>query len=131
MRLQLLALLVALTAMSARADVGVEMRVSGDDSTENSCAFDLIYTDFGANYAKVDHVYEVHAKGAQILHCSDAVTPDYVDTSCRAVPGAKIDHTCADLTKVRPLAIRCYDAAGAETPCGPLKIRGSDIFTFD
>lgn len=123
---------VALSAGCALADVGVEIQFDGYDETAKQCEFAFAYTDFGAGFSKIDFAYEVHVRGQQIRHCTDIVTEEFTDTSCRVMPDVEnIEHTCDEITKVRPVVIRCFDAGGSQAECGPIKIRGSDIFTFN
>ena len=122
----------ACVALPAHADVGIEIQFDGYDAALKQCDFAFAYTDFGAGFSRIDFAYEIFVGGQQVSLCTDQVSDEYTETSCRAVPDAPTnEYTCEDISRVRPAALRCFDAGDLRAECGPMRIRGSEKFTFD
>ena len=131
MRLSTLAIAGLLAATPAQGDVGITMEIDGYSDLFKECEFSLYYEDFDAGYSKILLAYEVHIRGELMKNCRVTFEDGYANTECNGVPGVDDDHQCDELSKVRPTGVACWDAGGAETGCGTLKIRGPEVFTFD
>jgi len=114
----------------AAADVGVEMQVDGYSELFKECEFGFAWTDFDAGFERVMFSYEVHVRGELIKNCRATLTQDATETECQGVPGVEDDHTCEELTKVKPVGLSCF-TGGQKADCGQLLIRGDDAFSFD
>ncbi len=114
----------------ARADMGLVMDVQGNSELFKECEFSIGF-DAPEAYASAVLGYEIHINDTPTFICNARWTRDAnIDTSCDA-PGFTGGYTCETMTKVRPVSLSCFDAAGADLDCGQVRLYGPEIFSLD
>ncbi|MEM7191140.1 MAG: hypothetical protein AAF439_16125 [Pseudomonadota bacterium] len=121
---------IAAPTSYAIADVGIEMQVDGYSELFKECEFGFAWTDFDAGFDRVLFSYEVHVRGGLVKNCRATLTHDSTETECQGVPGVDDDHTCEELSKVKPVGLSCFENE-TKADCGELLIRGAEPFSFD